>query len=325
MKKVTRIEAYNKKFVQELALAQKLIEPYLIRAFSLVYGEYYQEHIKAVIENIRFQYYIPHSLLKMASENTKGLSKRDKKVIQGYLRYLEQLKLKYKNLNVDQLEEKILSQLIVKTSFDLDLLVFNHALDLLKLDASNYTIFSDEEEQNFYQTIFLPIYVVDLKMIIHEINYALMIDVVAVTPDCLVMPNLFLTSQCEEIFNDYLTYHVLEQYVDMQFPLPQVFKRFNIFSQYESGFYLVENFYSIFEDVIKRSIMTKNFNLLWNYAGKQNFYLYCQLVHHYSLNGCTQEEFDQLNQLVLNMYHHALMITDESFRQEQAQIRKLEK
>ena len=39
MKDFKRIKSYNKKYREELDMALKMIEPYLIQAFTLFYGE----------------------------------------------------------------------------------------------------------------------------------------------------------------------------------------------------------------------------------------------------------------------------------------------
>ena len=183
------------------------------------------------------------------------------------------------------------------------------------LSESIYSVASDAEEQNFYKSILLPIFVIDLEIIIHEINHALMIDVIATTKEKVIMPSLFTAEECDELFNDYIAHLVLEEYFKLKAPIPYPLRKFKFMNVYENYFYLIELFYYVFEKVIKRSIMTKNFNLLYEYAGKENFDLFCNMVQKYYLqDGCSEDEFQDLLDLVQQMNEHALAITPIDYK-----------
>ena len=321
MKKFKRIKAYNKKYIEELDYSLALIEPYLISTFTKFYGEEYHGKIASVISNMHYTYFISESILALLNKRSFGISHKCQRVAQYYIKYLNSLKLKGIN-DIDELEKEILNKLIAKSSFDNDMLLHANFLEFLSSDYPIYTVICDQEEKNYYKSIFLPIFVINLEVIIHEINHALMIDAIAFTDEEIIMPNLFITQESEELFNHYIADLVLEQYLKEKFPIPYALRRFDFVNQYEDFFFLIESFYYVFEQVIKKSIMTKNFNLLWKYAGKDDFYLFCSLIKKYYLQGgCTEEELDRLNELVLKMNVHALSIVPED---EESYIKELE-
>ena len=311
MKKFRRIKAYNKKYKDELEDALKIIHPYLIHAFTKYYGEKYFSKISFVISNMHYTYFISETFLLLLSKKGMGISSKDKRVAQYYIKYLNSLNLE-RIQDINQLEEEVLNKLIVKSSFDDEMLLYANLLELLASDFPIYTVIGDQEEKNFYKAIFLPVFVINLEVIIHEINHSLMLDAIAFTDDEVIMPSLFIYQEVEELFNHYITHLVLEHYLKEKFPVPYSFRRFDFVNEYEEYFYLIESFYFVFEQVIKRSAMTKDFNLLWEYAGKEDFCLFCSLVKEYYLQGgCAEEEFMRLEELVLKMNDHALSITRE--------------
>ena len=314
MKYEKRIKAYNKKFVRQLEEALRVIEPFLIKAFTVFYGEEYYSQIENTIKNINYTYFLSESLFKLLEKKSYGISQKDQRVVQYYIKYLKSLGFKCKGVSdIDKLELESLQSFVIKSPFDEESLRYSNFLELLSCDCPVYSIISDEEEQNFYKSILLPIFIIDLEVIIHEINHALMIDAVATTSEEIVMPNLFLVEECEELFNDYIANLVLEQYILLKAPVPYALRKFEFVNTYENFFYLIESFYYVFEKVIKRSIMTKNFNLLWEYAGKEDFDLFCILVQKYYLQGCTEEEYNDLCELVLKMNEHALSISSINY------------
>lgn len=313
MKKFRRIKAYNEKYREELEESLKIINPYLICAFTKFYGEEYEDKIKDVIFNILYTFFISESFFNILKKKSFGISHKTQKVAQYNKRYLSSLQLK-KIVDKNKLEKEVLNKLIVASNIDDYMLLCANILELLSSDSPIYTVIADSEEQNFYKSIFLPIFVINLQVIIHEINHAIMIDAIAITEEEVIMPNLFITKEGEELFNHYIANLILEQYLKEKFPIPYALRKFDFVNQYEDFFYLIESFYYVFEQVIKKSIMTKNFNLLWEYAGKEDFYLFCTLIQKYYLQGgCTKEEYDQLNELVLKMNRHALSIIPEDF------------
>lgn len=314
MKSDKRIKTYNKRFKNELDKALKLIEPYLIKAFAMFYGEEYSEQIKRTIQNIKYTYFLSESYFELVEKRSFGISARDQRIIRYYIKYLHGLDIKFQGVrDISFLEEMLYDTLIVKSFFDKETLLYCNFLEFLKDDVPVYSVIADINENNF-KVIFLPIFIINLEIIIHEINHALMIDVIATTEDEFIMPNLFITEACEEIFNDYIAHLVLQNYFKLKAPFPQSLRRFDFKNKYEDYFYLIEVFYYVFEKVIKASIITKNFNLLWRYAGEEDFKLFCKLVEDYYLKkDCTEEEMEQLNELVLKMNNHAFSISGVNY------------
>lgn len=54
--------------------------------------------------------------------------------------------------------------------------------------------------------------------------------------------------------------------------------------------------------------MTGSFNLLWEYAGKNNFESFCSLIKEYQAKECSNKELLMLEKLVLNMMEDASLI-----------------
>lgn len=310
MKSDKRIKAYNKRYKNELDKALKLIEPYLIKAFAMFYGEEYSEQIKWTIQNIKYTYFLSESYFELLEKSSFGISARSKRIMHYYVKYLHSLGIKYQSIgDIFLLEELLYDALIVKSSFDKETLLYCNFLRVLEDDAPVYSVVEDINE-NYFKAIFLPLFIINLEIIIHEINHALMIDAVATIEDEVIMPYLFINGTCEELFNDYIAHLVLQNYFKLKAPIPQSLRRFDFKNKYEDYFYLIEVFYYVFEQVIKVSITTKNFNLLWAYAGEEDFKLFCKLVEEYCFKkGCNEEEFRQLNELVLKMNNHAFSIS----------------
>lgn len=245
------------------------------------------------------------------------LSKKDQRSINYYLHYLNNFYTQIKCMNnIEELEQAALKKVIVKSAFDVQRLINSNFLEYLSCDVPIYFIIADEEKKHFDKSIFLPLFVIDLEIIIHEINHALMIDIMAVTEEEFIMPSLFLTEASEELVNDYIARIVLEEYIRIKASIPSILRRFDFINVDENSSYLIENFFYYFKPIIKESIMTKNFNLLKTYAGKENLTLFCTLVQEYYLQeGCNEEEYQALNDLVLKMVDHATSMTSTNYEQ----------
>lgn len=315
MKLDKRIKTYNKKYQKELEDALRIIEPYLIQAFTSFYGEEYYRQIAYVVQNMKYTYFLSKNFFKSFQNLNYGLSAKDQRVIQTYLKYLANISLNGNRIKDENaLEEYFLKKLIVFSSFEQDRLVYADFLSLIEQDVPIYTYVVSENEFLMDKAIFLPIFVLDLKVIIHELNHALAIDVVGFTDDELITPTLFLNEECEELFNDYIAEQIVLEYMKIKGPIPKGLHRFHIVNAYESFYYLIEIFYYVFEQVIKRCIMNKNFNMLREYAGKEDFCLFCSLVQKYYLQGgCSEEQFNELNNLVLKMNEHAFTIENYDY------------
>ena len=309
MKRFSKIDYYNQLYANELKDALEEVIPFLVQAFTQFYGEDYRRQISDVIKQIRYTFFISKTHFEILME--ENINIRYQRLIRYYLHYIQYRALKCKDFDgaSDQLEKEMLRVLVPFSSFSENALLHNNIIECLEVDAPLYTFFY--EDGQFWKSILLPILALNLEMVIHEINHALMIDVVAYTDEAIVMPSLFVTRECDELFNDYISYQVLDIYQKMNAPISHVFKRFPFYNDYENYFYLIEVFYYVFQHLIKESIMTKNFNLLWKYAGQDDFQKFCELVESYYLRGvCTEEEFSKLEDLIYQMNNHALAIKE---------------
>lgn len=311
MKKKERIKAYNKKYTEELLNALKTIKPYLIQAFTNFYGKEYYSYIKKHIENIYYVTFISHYLFKILNNQSIGISNKDHRVTSYYLKYLNNIESTFSGYTSgEELEKKALKKFITSSSLKEEVLIHNDTLKILEEDTALHTIYVDKENLKSYQTIFLPIFTISLRMIIHEINHSLMTNALAIYKKELITTNLFINSCSEDLFNDLLSYQVLEEYKKLKAPIPLALKRFNFINEYEEYFYVIKDFYVLFAPLIKKSIMTNNFNLLINQVGSEDFSLFCKLIDNFCKNKYNRvEQFIFIHDLTLKMYEHSLNIS----------------
>ena len=315
MKLDKRIKTYNKKYQKELEDALRIIEPYLIQAFTSFYGEEYYQQIAYVIQNMKYTYFLSKNFFSMLVKLSKGICHKDYEVAKCYLKYLKQFDSYQKSIqNVSQLEKESFDVLVLKSDFDFYSLVFSDFLSYVSAGNPVYTTFCDWKEEHFYKSIFLPIFVIDFDIIVHEMNHAFMTDVLLVTDHSHVAPYLFINEETEELFNEFIAQKILKIYRKQKGPVPYALKRFELANDLKYYFRFIDTFYYCFEKVIKKSIMNQNFNLLWEYAGKEDFCLFCSLVQKYYLQGgCSEEQFNELNNLVLKMNEHAFTIENYDY------------
>ncbi len=306
MKKDKRIKAYNKIYYYELKDAIRKLEPYLIKAFTQYYGEEYYEHIEYTIRNIDYAYFLSETYMRLLEQKSIGISNKDRRIAHIYIKYFNQLKNELLTLRIEERKNKVLASCFIasdKRMDDLDL--FNN----LSCDVSFYSAILNESEESYDMMIFLPIFTINLDMIIHEINHAFMVNIIAYSADELIAPNLFINEGCEEIINEYIAKRVLACYKSIHAPIPYFLRKFQFKNSCWNILYIVEPFCNAFSLLIKESIMKQNFNLLWEYVGKDNFYQYCSFVQKcYDHQTCSKEELILLNELTLKMKEHALAI-----------------
>ena len=300
MKDFKRIKSYNKKYVEELDRALKVIKPYLVQAFTLFYGSEYLSYIKKTLEKINYTYFLSEHYFRLLEQKSFGLSNKDRRVTEYYLEYLKDRQF-YKKKN--------LKSLILHSDFDKELFVSAHFRKYLFFGEAAYVTFNEQES-----TILLPIFVIDLKTVIHEINHVFMSEVVATTGEGVVIPRLFLLDECDELFNDLIAEQILRIYRQIRAPIPYTLRRFQLLSSYQQYLSLIDPFYQSFLPLIKKSIMTKNYNLLLESVGRDDFPLYCLLIQKCFLQkGFRKREQNLLNEAVLRMRDHAFHLSFSSY------------
>ena len=322
MKKFKRIQGYNKKYLNQLEKALSRLEPYIINVFVTYYGEEYKEHIEYTIKNIYYTYFLSETYFQVLVRKGVGIRNHDKRVAHYYEQYFNQLNHQINKMShVDEVKIKFLQARIIKANEMVSIL---DLLECLSLDTSVYSVVSDEEELKFYKAIFLPIFTINLEMILHEINHALMVDAVATTDEEVIMPFLFINEECDEVFNELIARKVMHIYKENNFPVPYSLTKFRFANHCEDVLYLAQLFYYIFEAVIKRSVMTQNFNLLWEYAGREDFEEFCALIEkYYKTQECSKKEFHDLNELVFKMEKHAFIVENLSKEEDFAKLESM--
>ena len=88
MKTNKRIKSYNKKYVEQLEESLRIVEPYLIEAFTNFYGEEYRSQIKYTIENIKYTYFLSESMFQVIKNRSCGVSHKDYHIVKYYIQYL---------------------------------------------------------------------------------------------------------------------------------------------------------------------------------------------------------------------------------------------
>ena len=334
MQKDHIVQSYNKKYVRELDEGIARIKPYLVDAFARFYGKEYRDQIEYIMDHLSLVYFISEEYMKLILQGMIGLSNQEKRVLHSYLNYLMFLDRKASGIcEGEQIEKFCLQRYIVKSDLSLDILLKRDTICYLGLDRPLFTFYPDLEEKGFYKTIFLPIYVTSLEAFIHEINHAVMSDLVALAGKEEIQSIWFGNQECEELFNDIIAYSIFDDLLQNLKNIPKVFRRFDYSTNYEFYFYLIEDFYAFFEEVIKKSIMEKNPSYLLLYTGEEEFKKFCSLIQkHYLNEGCSEEEYLELMELVSRMREHALKMEpfqyDDYFKQlekEGYRVRRLKK
>ncbi len=250
-----------------------------------------------------------------------GLSNQERRVLHSYLNYLLFLDRKASGIcEGEQIEKFCLQKYIVKSDLSLETLLKRDTICFLGLDGPIFTFYPNLGEKDYAKTIFLPIYVTSLEAFIHEINHAIMSDIIALVGKEEIQSIWFGNQECEELFNDFIAYSIFDDLYQNPKNIPKVFRRFNYPTTYEFYFYLIEDFFTFFEEIIKKSIMEKNPSYLLLYTGEEEFQRFCSLVQKYCLNEeCSEEEYLELMELVSRMREHALKMEpfdyDDYFKQ----------
>ena len=128
--------------------------------------------------------------------------------------------------------------------------------------------FENQENINAEYYICLPIFTIDLKTIIHEINHALNINTIGYTDDELIMQCLFKTESCEELVNDYIAELVLNAFIEMGGVIPKSLRRINIGNEYVYKDYIVSYLFDCLADLLLESRISGNFNLFYELVGR---------------------------------------------------------
>lgn len=212
MSKKTVIEQNINKHTKELEESITLITPRLIEAFVKVYGEQHRDKITNTIINMKYIFFISEEFCEMLS-SPKGVRKRNTYLMKSYLKYLKYQDYKFNFVDPNNQAKFIIKNYLSKYPFkEEDYAVFEESLatDCPCCSAALYET-QNSSYAEFY--ICLPIFTIDLKTIIHEINHALNINIIGYTKEALIMRTLFEQEEAEELVNDYIATLVENEYM----------------------------------------------------------------------------------------------------------------
>ena len=148
--------------------------------------------------------------------------------------------------------------------------IMNSYLKYLRKQDNRFNSVNVENQENINAEYYicLPIFTIDLKTIIHEINHALNINTIGYTDDELIMQCLFKTESCEELVNDYIAELVLNAFIEMGGVIPKSLRRINIENEYVYKDYIVSYLFDCLADLLLESRISGNFNLFYELVGR---------------------------------------------------------
>lgn len=320
MRQFDRIESYNKKYSNELENAIREILPNIINAFVMAYGEQHRGYITYTLTNLKYVFFLPEDYLQTFSKERKYISNSSKYIIKYYLRYLNYLEFKSTSVTDENLLEFITKNYIARSTLNTDSdqnLVVNN----LELDCPVFTFI--ESKGSFDKVIFLPLFIIDLKTILHEMNHAINNEMLAIAKnekiEMQMYSSMFTTIDAEELVNDYIAELVLEEFLKLGVKIPKCLNRFIIGSNYELNYHIVEYYFDRLGPLILESLITGNHRKYWNLVGKKNNRHLGELMHILYRQEYTEERYQELIRLVDKMYHRMIEFTPidyESFYQE---------
>lgn len=267
MEKKTVIEQKINKHTKELEASIKIIEPKLIEAFVRIYGEEHRSKITYTILNMNYIFFISEKSCKILNSPKSGVRKKDLNTLQSYLRYLNKQDKCFNTVAPKDQERFIIKNYLSRYPFKVE--DYSDFADALASDCPCCSIYFRESPKSisteFY--ICLPIFTIDLKTIIHELNHALNINVVGYTAEKILMEYLFKTEVSEELVNDFIAGLVFEKYLELGGIIPKPLKRFEISSGYEFKDYIVAYLFENLEPLLLESRISGNYNLFYKLVG----------------------------------------------------------
>lgn len=184
---------------------------------------------------------------------------------------------------------------------------------------SNYSLEKD------YRIIFLPIFTLNERAIIHEINHALVCEFMGRIVDAKgKVKKIYKSGMETSITAERGKEDILEELINdkASFEILSIFKRrggdlssFCIMPPipyaYEKNFYLVNDFYKLFKEYLKKARMTLNKNELIARVGEETYIKYTNLVrysYHSNLDMIPKTQktvLPMIQELIENMKNHS--------------------
>jgi hypothetical protein len=294
MGKKTVIEQKIRRHTKELEESIKIIKPKLLEAFVRVYGEKHRQHITYIIENLDYIFFISEEFSKIIKEN-KGIRKSVKKTIENYLKYLNTVSYKFSSVSLEDEQKYIIDKFLPRFPFPYeDYEYYEEAIGgdvpccMAQVKKECYTL-----EPDFI--ILLPIYIIDIKIIIHEINHALGANPLCIVDDrYLLVDFLFKEEIPEELENDFIAELILREYLKIGGSIPRPLRRMPIGNAYKEKDYILKYFFETLEPLILESRISRNYNLFYKIVGDENInYLSSLMIDLYN-----QFEIDKYIELI---------------------------
>lgn len=317
MKKFERIISYNKKYTIELEDSINLIMPKLIQAFTNIYGESHKDYIENTLRNIQYVFFIPEKLLTFFNNYSENTSHKEQYIMDYYLKYLSFLDFKSISIKDEELHDYIYKYYITKT--DVDYKLFKEANLAHDLADDNPAFTFVYNYQTTSKVILLPLYIIDIKTLIHELNHALCVDAVGIYNDCIITPSLYKNVISEELINDYIAELVLEEYKNIGGIIPKGLKRFKIENNYEYNYYIIEYLFDCLSPLILESLISKRHNLFIRLVGQKNCTHMWQLINNLYKKGYNESKYIELLNLIDKIYQRVMntdFIDYDSYYQE---------
>lgn len=262
------IEQRINKHTKELEESIISIEPKLIEAFVRVYGEKHRAKITSTILNMSYIFFISREFNNYIKSSFRNFRKKDLAIVKSYLKYLNKQDNRFNTVAPDDEDKFIVKNYLSRYPYKAeDYCAFKDSLedDYPCCSAALYIVGNDYFASQY---ICLPIFTIDLKTIIHELNHALNITILGYTDDLLLMRTQFKKESSEELVNDFIAELVYETYLEIGGVIPKPLKRFKIGNEYEYKDYIVAHLFVKLIDIILESRISENFNLFYELVGK---------------------------------------------------------
>lgn len=296
MAKKTLIEQYINKHTKELEASIKIIEPKLIEAFVRVYGEKHRKHITYIIKDIKYIFFISESFIEEIKDNV-GTRKSYKKIMERYLKYIRDASFKFKCVSIEHEKEYIVKKFLPRFPFAIE--DYEYFADSIECDTPCCMALArkDKEtlEPNF--VILLPIFAIDIKIIIHEINHALGANPLCINDNDMLVDFLFRKEIPEELENDFIAELVLQEFLKIGGVIPKNLKRLPIGNAYKEKDYIVKYLFDNFDYLILKARISQNYNLFYKILGQENAFYLTDLIEEL-YNNFTEDKFFELLSLI---------------------------
>lgn len=296
----------------------------LIESFIEYYGKEYEDRIRSIYDNTTIVYYIGQNITNLINSNNLSyfeltpqqieLFEMERKLSNHTLTDGEKNEIRYVGSNKTDVfsneELSAITNVIINTTNS------NIPLKLLWTFNGRTNRF-----------IFLPSYMWEDSSIIHEMNHHMTSDELLLIETENGNSHISISGLnidgynssneeriIEELLNEMSTIEITEIFHKKggTYLEENINKNIPEECDYRKNFYLVEKFYTYFKDVIKKTRISGNKNLLLQTCGKENYYKLVNLINKYYNTGFTPEKAHELDQVFEAMVSYHNNIIDDN-------------